>query len=278
MTTTHTPTQESSQLGYGIEASRDPEVILAAVTQRNRDLLGSCSGDLDYVNRRLAEMAAGTAWAASESISGFTPILFKTRAHHIVATGAWPFLEDRFRQMQQELEENKGKRGARKSLTLHLAASDGRWFTISAPGGEVAMGLPGEKKAKPVWRYELRFLWHHDRLVLTGDAGANAKRRWGQVFLAPATELESYRTEEPQPDGRVLLRSACRDVPSRITWDLIEALCQAACDLSPDSLAEFGKLTGICAVCGRSLTDKLSKERGIGPVCWEQVMEVSRNA
>lgn len=266
-----------TQLGYGIEASRDPDVIMAAVKQRNRSLLGSCDGDLDFYNRRTAEMAGETAWAASEAISGFAPITFKTRAHHIVATGAWPFLEERFRQMQQELAENKGKRGARKSLLLHLAAPDGRWFTISAPGGEVAMGRPGGKKARPVWRAELRFIWHHNFLVLTGDAGATAKRSWGQVFLAPATEGESYRTEEAQPDGRVLLRSARRDVPSRITWDWVEALCQAACDLSPDSLAQFGKLTGICAVCGRGLTDKLSKERGIGPVCWEQVMEAHRD-
>jgi hypothetical protein len=87
MSTTQAPTQgassplpESSQLGYGIEASQDPEVILAAVKQRNRDLLRSCDGDLDFFNRRSAEMADETAWVASESISGFTPILFKTRA------------------------------------------------------------------------------------------------------------------------------------------------------------------------------------------------------
>jgi hypothetical protein len=266
---------DTTQLGYGIEASRDPQVVLAAARERRADLLYYADGDLEFFNRRVSELAEETAWATSESISGFKPILFKTRAHHIVATGAWPFLEERFRQMQQELAENKGKRGARKTLALHLAAPDGRWFTISAPGGEVAMGQPGQKKARGTHNAELRFLWHHDHLVLAGDAGASTKTPHGRVFMAPATELEFYDVQETQPDGRVFVRRDRRDVPSRITWDWIEALCQAACDLSPASLAEFGKLTGICAVCGRGLTDKLSKERGIGPVCWEQVMEAA---
>lgn len=32
---------------------------------------------------------------------------------------------------------------------------------------------------------------------------------------------------------------------------------------------EFGQLYGTCAVCGRTLTNETSIDRGIGPVCWE---------
>lgn len=32
--------------------------------------------------------------------------------------------------------------------------------------------------------------------------------------------------------------------------------------------AEFGKRFGVCAICGRELTNEVSVERGIGPVCY----------
>jgi hypothetical protein len=37
--------------------------------------------------------------------------------------------------------------------------------------------------------------------------------------------------------------------------------------LSTEDAAAFGKLYGVCAVCGRILTDEKSIEQGIGPVC-----------
>ncbi len=37
--------------------------------------------------------------------------------------------------------------------------------------------------------------------------------------------------------------------------------------LSVEDAAVFGKLYGVCAVCGRTLTDETSIEAGIGPVC-----------
>lgn len=36
------------------------------------------------------------------------------------------------------------------------------------------------------------------------------------------------------------------------------------------SMELYGKLIGACAYCGRSLTDPLSRLRGIGPDCWEE--------
>jgi len=37
--------------------------------------------------------------------------------------------------------------------------------------------------------------------------------------------------------------------------------------LTVEEAAAFGKLYGVCAICGRTLTDEESIERGIGPVC-----------
>lgn len=42
-------------------------------------------------------------------------------------------------------------------------------------------------------------------------------------------------------------------------------------DKAPYAAMElYGKLIGACAYCGRSLTDPLSRLRGIGPDCWEE--------
>lgn len=38
----------------------------------------------------------------------------------------------------------------------------------------------------------------------------------------------------------------------------------------PGAAVLYGKLLGKCAYCGRSLTDALSRHRGIGPDCWEE--------
>lgn len=35
------------------------------------------------------------------------------------------------------------------------------------------------------------------------------------------------------------------------------------------AMMTYGKLLGVCAYCGRSLTDDLSRARGIGPDCWD---------
>ncbi len=37
--------------------------------------------------------------------------------------------------------------------------------------------------------------------------------------------------------------------------------------LTPEQAAEFGRLYGVCGVCGRTLTDEDSIDAGIGPVC-----------
>lgn len=37
--------------------------------------------------------------------------------------------------------------------------------------------------------------------------------------------------------------------------------------LTQEQAAEFGKLYGICCICGRTLTNEVSIEAGIGPVC-----------
>lgn len=53
-------------------------------------------------------------------------------------------------------------------------------------------------------------------------------------------------------------------------WDYERGLiskCADARALTLEEAAEFGRLYGACMVCGRTLTDPESIERGIGPIC-----------
>lgn len=63
-------------------------------------------------------------------------------------------------------------------------------------------------------------------------------------------------------------------VGARKLANSIEILCAALG--KSNSLFELHKMLGgetcSCAICGETLTDELSKARGIGPVCWKKVM------
>ena len=54
--------------------------------------------------------------------------------------------------------------------------------------------------------------------------------------------------------------------PVRGAGDVAAALAKIAADPAAEAVA-YGKLTGRCSCCGRELTDPVSVERGIGPIC-----------
>lgn len=246
----------TANTSYKIHASRDPAMIRRAVELK----LGRFSqgiDDLAFEQRRINKETAEADWAAFPAASGYPALIAKGRSHQVVATGDWGFLEQQYKQLEAQLAASKRVRGARKSAAIYLAAPDGRWFTVDVPSGGVGFANAGAKKAGTVYSHAIRFVWDADRLVLTADTGSSLKQCYGQAFVA--------KSHEGYDDDRR---------PSRLAWGWIEALCDAACSMTPASVAEFGKTTGICAVCGKSLTDKLSKERGIGPVCWDRMADV----
>ncbi len=49
----------------------------------------------------------------------------------------------------------------------------------------------------------------------------------------------------------------------------------AANAITVEQAAEYGHLHGFCAICGQTLTDPASVERGIGPVCAKKAAETS---
>lgn len=86
--------------------------------------------------------------------------------------------------------------------------------------------------------------------VQTPEAG-----RWaGWVFVKNGSEYvdEKFGSQKPGQTYRGLHA----DLVAVILEDPLEAL------------SHYGKITGRCGVCGRTLEDEVSVARGIGPVCW----------
>lgn len=56
----------------------------------------------------------------------------------------------------------------------------------------------------------------------------------------------------------------------KATWEYTPGLVRDLTEaerLTFDQAVEFGRLYGVCGVCGRTLTDEVSIEAGIGPIC-----------
>lgn len=63
--------------------------------------------------------------------------------------------------------------------------------------------------------------------------------------------------------GKLLTVRSCSDeLRDRVAAAMVDPLAAAVA---------YGRRTGNCAICGRSLTDKVSVERGIGPICADNV-------
>ncbi len=82
--------------------------------------------------------------------------------------------------------------------------------------------------------------------------------RWqGWVFVKNGSEYVDERFGSQKP-GQTY-RGINSDLISTILADPLEAL------------SHYGKITGRCGVCGRTLEDEVSVARGIGPVCWGRI-------
>lgn len=106
------------------------------------------------------------------------------------------------------------------------------------------------------------------RLTLRLD-GVNLKpSRDGQALWV----TDPSRTEEgrfgPQPAFLGTIRRG-QGIPQRLPESAREVLLSAAGDPLAAAV-RFGRVTGSCSCCGRTLTDPDSIARGIGPICAER--------
>lgn len=114
---------------------------------------------------------------------------------------------------------------------------------------------------------------------LVASLGARGKVRWTHDGMQYAIAMAGGRAKHPgslnvtdggsfedgQWYGRISTtgEAQLRDETPRAALDALVA--------SPEAVvAEHGRITGRCGICGRELTDPVSIERGIGPVCAEK--------
>lgn len=115
-------------------------------------------------------------------------------------------------------------------------------------------------RAKKLLAPKMRLLGSDDQVYVISQAqayGANA----GALYVKQGTGEEATYMGKIK-DGRFVRVSAC----SAET----EAVILAACDDPEHSSVAYGKRFGICSCCGRVLTNALSIELGIGPICREK--------
>lgn len=92
-----------------------------------------------------------------------------------------------------------------------------------------------------------------------------------KASLAPATGRNPGAVYIKSPEGEYLGKiaggqfkrvAACDDVTEQAVVETMQDPLAAA--------VAYGKRTGACSICGRTLTDKISVAKGIGPICAEK--------
>ncbi len=165
------------------------------------------------------------------------------------------------------------------------ASADAVRFTRAAYSAAIDAAAPDKSARKPN-RYAGKCGRCGQRVdadagLLTGTAGS-----WGVEHTGECPDTEPETPPEPVPEGthradgaiyRVQrARGSGRLYAKRLTtddgpeWQYAPGALRG---LSADTLLtlaeakSWGVLTGICAVCGRTLTNEISVAAGIGPVC-----------
>jgi len=141
------------------------------------------------------------------------------------------------------------------------------------------------------WRVEGPEGHENTEVTVTKASGQTAQVKLGgrlsaqggkAIYLLPAkgeterTEPEDgfyyHRTEDDIRIYKVQTSQAGRPYAKRLVgtsfeYDGRKAFGLELVKLDAEAAAEFGHLYGVCARCGRTLTDEGSIEAGIGPVC-----------
>lgn len=92
----------------------------------------------------------------------------------------------------------------------------------------------------------------------------------GRYALETPDGAKFYKVSRPTEGkwaGYTFLDAQASDEfwPIKAVASKVAILTAIAAD--PDALARYGRLLGVCGVCGRTLTDAESRAKGIGPVC-----------
>lgn len=95
----------------------------------------------------------------------------------------------------------------------------------------------------------------------------------GRYAVTVDGEVKFYRVDRPTEGkwaGFTFVKVQASDEFWPVRGQAAKAAVLAAIAADPGALARYGQLLGTCGICGRTLTDQESRERGIGPVCLEK--------
>jgi hypothetical protein len=112
------------------------------------------------------------------------------------------------------------------------------------------------KVAEGLKRPILRLAHGETRIRVTLGSG----KYEGSLWVNTDESFESRKTlGRIRPDGTFEPYNTCSEA-------VLETLRVASVDVK-ESVRNYGRITGHCSVCGLKLTDPISIERAIGPIC-----------
>ncbi|UJQ86570.1 hypothetical protein SEA_PENGUINLOVER67_48 [Mycobacterium phage PenguinLover67] len=83
--------------------------------------------------------------------------------------------------------------------------------------------------------------------------------------------LAFYKVDRPEEGkwaGRVFVKLMVSDEEQRMSWAATKSILAKIAEVgAAEASARYGHEIGECGVCGRTLTNDESRERGIGPIC-----------
>jgi hypothetical protein len=155
-----------------------------------------------------------------------------------------------------------GSEGSYGILTKVVKPTEGGDLEINTAG---VLGIFATAKANGLKYPKLRLQTPSGEPVILSISSDNAKVPGavnisnGGEFGTPANKWFGRITREGEFQG------------SKSTTPEIINLVKSLGEDAGKTVTEYGKLTGCCAVCGRGLDNKVSIDRGIGPVCAKKI-------
>lgn len=147
---------------------------------------------------------------------------------------------------------------------------DAYWAAIeAAPSGEVSAKIERLLKAP--------------RLVVAQPESNVPAGHYAVTSATGHNDLDFYRVDRPTEGrwaGYLFVKRVIGghpDTPIRGT-EQAEALARIEGAGIAEARARYGQEIGRCGVCNRSLTDEVSRARGIGPDCWSRLASAGEAA
>lgn len=141
------------------------------------------------------------------------------------------------------------------AVSVDLAAKIIQWLlTLPYKAGSQPQGSGIDVSGLPSGRYAVG-----DVLVKVDNLTDSDGGKWaGWVFVKNGSEYTDEKFGSQRPGNTYYGSHA----------DLLAAIL----DDPTSAMQAYGRVTGSCGVCGRTLEDEVSVERGLGPVCASRVM------